>query len=133
MEIAEVVAIGPAHAERLSAAGVATTEDLVERAATRGRRHRLAISTGIRESLLLRWANHVDLMAIDGVGQEYARLLEAAGVSSADELAQRDPKHLAASLADLIAIRGTIRRVPEPGEIAGWIEEASRRTSRVEQ
>jgi len=133
VEIAEVVAIGPAHAERLSAAGVATTEDLVERAASRSGRHRLAISTGIRESLLLRWANHVDLMAIDGIGEDYARLLEAAGVSCADELARRDPRHLSESLADLIASRITMRRVPEPAEIAGWIEEASRRTGRVEQ
>jgi predicted RecB family nuclease len=133
VEIGDVVAIGPAHAERLGVAGVATTEDLIEQAGTRAARHRLAISTGIGESLLLRLTNHVDLMAIDGVGQEYASLLEAAGVSCADELVQRDPQHLSESMADLIASRVTTRHVPDPGEIAYWIAQATRRTDRVEQ
>lgn len=133
MEIADVVAIGPAHAERLGAAGVATTLDLLEQARTRAARRRLAISTGVREALLLRWANHVDLMTIDGIGQDYAALLEAAGVNCAEELARRDPQRLSETMADLIASRVTSRHVPEPGEIASWIAQAQRQQARVEQ
>jgi len=34
--------------------------------------------------------NHADLCRIDGVGSEYADLLEAAGVDTVPELAQRN-------------------------------------------
>ena len=133
MEIADVVAIGPAHAQRLAAAGVATTEDLLEQARTRAARRRLAIGTGVREPLLLRWVNHVDLLTLEGIGQDYAVLLEAAGVSCADELARRDPQRLSETLAELIASRLTMRHVPEPGEVAAWIVEAQQQALRVEQ
>jgi predicted flap endonuclease-1-like 5' DNA nuclease len=133
LEIADVGAIGPVHAAKLGAAGIASTADLIERASTHVARHRLSLDTGIREALLLRWANHVDLMQIEGVGQEYAGLLEAAGVSCTEELAQRDPQRLAESMADLIAARATVRHVPEAGEIGYWVAQAFRRTDRVEQ
>lgn len=133
MEIAEVVAIGAAHAQRLGAAGVATTEDLLAQARTRRARRRLAISTGLAETLLLRWANQVDLLTLDGVSQDYAALLEAAGVNCADELARRDPQQLSATLADLIASRLTMRHVPDPDEVATWIVQAQQQALRVEQ
>jgi hypothetical protein len=131
--IAELGAIDPLQAQRLGAAGVATTADLIGQACTiAGRRH-LAASTGIRESVLLRWINHIDLMEIDGVGHQYAILLEAAGVSSTTDLAQRDPQRLAESMADVIAARNGARRIPAAAEIALWIDEAQHRPKRVEQ
>ena len=45
---------------------------------------------GISSTLILEWVNHVDLMRIKGVGSEYSDLLEAAGVDSPAELAQRN-------------------------------------------
>jgi hypothetical protein len=133
VRIADLGAIGSAHADTLVAAGVETTDDLLQRARSREDRHQLGKDTGIRDSLLLRWTNHAELMAIDGVGHEYATLLEAAGVYCADELGQRDPHRLAESMADLIAARATLRHIPEVGEIAYWIAQAQRRAQRVEQ
>ena len=50
--------------------------------------------TGIGHDLILRWVNHVDLFRIKGVQKRYAELLEASGVDSVPELAQRDPANL---------------------------------------
>lgn len=127
MKIEDVEGIGPAYAGKLAAAGVATTDALLERGATSSGRDKLAAETGISERLLLEWVNHADLMRIDGVGSEYADLLEAAGVDSCAELAQRNAANLAITFQELDAARPNwIRQIPGEKTIAGWIEQAGR-------
>lgn len=127
MKIEDVEGIGPAYAAKLSEAGVATTDALLESAATRGGRHRLAEATGISGTLLLEWVNHADLMRIDGVGSEYADLLEAAGVDSCAELAQRNAANLATTFQELDAARpNTVRQIPSEATVAGWIDQAGK-------
>jgi len=64
-------------------------------------------------------------MRLDGVGSEYADLLEAAGVDSCAELARRNPANLAQTFQELDAARPNwIRRVPGEAMVAGWIEQA---------
>ena len=71
--------------------------------------------------------NHVDLMRLDGVGSEYSDLLEAAGVDSPAELAQRNAANLAQTFQELDAARpNMVRRVPSEETIAGWISQAKR-------
>ena len=66
-------------------------------------------------------------MRVPGVGPQYSDLLEAAGVDSPAELAQRNPANLAITVQEVVAARpGIVRRVPSEAEIAGWIEEAGR-------
>ena len=66
-------------------------------------------------------------MRIDGVGSEYADLLEAAGVDSRAELAQRNAANLATTFLELDAARpNTVRRVPSQATVAAWIEQASK-------
>ena len=126
MKILDVEGIGPQFATKLEAAGVATTDDLLERGATAAGRSGLAATTGISETHLLKWVNHADLMRLDGVGSEYADLLEAAGVDSCAELAQRNASNLATTFQELDAARpNTIRRVPSEATVAGWIDQAS--------
>jgi predicted flap endonuclease-1-like 5' DNA nuclease len=126
MKIEDVEGIGPAFAQKLAAAGVATTDDLLNRGATAAGRSALAGATGISEKFLLEWVNHADLMRLDGVGSEYADLLEAAGVDSCAELAQRNAANLATTFQELDAARpNTIRRVPSEATVAGWIAQAS--------
>lgn len=125
MKIEDVEGIGPAFAEKLIAAGVATTDDLLNRGASSAGRSSLSEATGISERLLLEWVNHADLMRIDGVGSEFADLLEAAGVDSCAELARRNAKNLAETFQELDAARpNTVRRVPSEATIAGWIQQA---------
>lgn len=124
-KIDEVEGIGPAFADKLVAAGVKTTDDLLSAGATAAGRDKLADATGISGKLILEWVNHVDLQRIKGVGSEYSDLLEAAGVDSPAELARRNAANLAATIAEVVAARPNIvRRAPSEAVIQGWIDEA---------
>ena len=132
MKIEEVEGIGPAFAEKLSAVGITTTEDLLARGGKKSERVAIAIETGINEGMLLEWANHVDLMRIKGVGSEFSDMLEAAGVDSPAELAQRNAKNLAETMGELDMARNTTRRIPTESMVADWIEEAKTMERAVE-
>ena len=89
----------PAHAAKLNAAGVKTTDELLAAGATPYGRDKLAETAGISARLILEWTNHCDLMRLNGVGSEYSDLLEAAGVDSPAELANRNAANLTAAMA----------------------------------
>ena len=124
MKIEDVEGIGGAYAEKLISVGIRTTDDLLMAGGSAGGREKVAGQTGISGKLLLEWVNHVDLMRINGVGSEYADLLEAAGVDSAAELAQRNAKNLAETFQELDAARNTVRNIPTEAVIQRWIDEA---------
>jgi len=122
--IADIEGIGPSYAEKLSAHGITTTDKLLEAGASKSGREGIAAGTGISETLILEWVNHADLYRIKGVGSEYADLLEAAGVDSVPELAQRNGANLAVKLAEVNEAKSLVRRVPTESEVEGWITEA---------
>jgi len=125
MKTEEVEGIGPIEAEKLSLAGIATAEALLEMGAKPGGRAAIEKATGISQDNILKWVNRVDLMRIKGVGSEYSDLLEAAGVDSPAELAQRNAANLATTFQEVDAARpDMVRRVPSESEVAGWIAEA---------
>jgi len=125
MKIEEIEGIGPVYAAKLGEAGVRTTDDLLEQGASASGREKLAVASGLSTGQVLGWVNHVDLMRLDGVGSEYADLLEAAGVDSCTELARRNPANLAQTFAELDAARpNTVRRVPGETTVAKWVEQA---------
>jgi predicted flap endonuclease-1-like 5' DNA nuclease len=124
MKVEEIEGIGPAYAAQLNEAGVATSEQLLERAGPKAGRDALAAATGISGKLLLDWANACDLMRIRGIGAQFSDLLEAAGVDSAAELARRNPAALATTFGELNAARTTTRRAPTEAMVADWIEQA---------
>jgi predicted flap endonuclease-1-like 5' DNA nuclease len=125
MKIIDVEGIGAANAAKLEAAGVATTEDLLSTGGSARGREVLAAATGISAKHLLEWVNHADLMRLDGVGSEYADLLEAAGVDSPAELANRNAANLATTFQEVVAARPSlVRRIPSEETVAGWIAQA---------
>jgi predicted flap endonuclease-1-like 5' DNA nuclease len=125
MKIAEIEGIGDVQAGKLATAGVTTTDQLLQWGANSAGRKSLADTTGISGDLILEWVNHVDLMRITGVGSEYSDLLEAAGVDSPSELAQRNAANLATTFQEVVAARpGIVRRIPSESEVAGWIAES---------
>jgi predicted flap endonuclease-1-like 5' DNA nuclease len=124
MKVEDIEGIGPAHAATLQSAGISTSDQLLERAGPKSGRESLAASSGISAKLLLEWANACDLMRIKGIGAQFSDLLEAAGVDSAAELAQRNPASLAATFAELNAARATTRRAPTEAMVSDWIAQA---------
>jgi predicted flap endonuclease-1-like 5' DNA nuclease len=133
MKIEDVEGIGATYAAKLQAAGVQTTDDLLAAGAKPSGRDKLAASTGISGKLILEWVNHTDLMRLDGVGSEYSDLLEAAGVDSPAELAQRNAGNLAETLKELDAARpNVVRRVPSEATVSAWIAQAKKLPKIVE-
>ncbi len=124
--ISEIEGIGGVNADRLKAAGIDTVEELLREGGAAAGRRTLAGKTGIDESRLLEWVNRADLMRIKGVGSEFGDLLEAAGVDTVLELAQRNAANLHAKLAEVNEAKKMVRRVPSLSEVEGWIGEAGR-------
>lgn len=122
--IRELADITTAAAARLQEIGVTTTEQLLSRASDPAARTALAEQIGASAQQVLAWANEADLMRIPDLGQGYTALLEAAGVETLAELAARNADLLSTRIAEVNAELGITERLPSPGEIAGWIEQA---------
>lgn len=122
--VIDIEGIGPAYQASLAKAGVQTVEALLEKGATRKGRAELAKTSGISETLILKWVNHADLFRVRGVAGQYAELLEAAGVDTVTELARRKAENLQTAMAKVNGEKKLVRVVPEPSQIAKWIEEA---------
>ncbi|MGD8700313.1 MAG: DUF4332 domain-containing protein [Gemmatimonadales bacterium] len=125
-KIADIEGIGASYAKKLSAAGITTTDKLLEQCKSPKARKQLAGSTGISEKLVLEWANHADLYRIKGVGQEYSDLLEAAGVDTVPELGNRNAANLYAQMKEVNAKKKLTRQVPSEKQVAGWIAQAKK-------
>lgn len=123
-KIEEIEGIGPVIGEKMRSAGVNNTDALLENTKTKKQRQTLAETTGVSEKLILRFANMADLFRIHGVGQEYAELLEAAGVDTVPELAQRNAENLTAKMQEVNEEKKLVRRVPTLSEVEKWVAEA---------
>ncbi len=125
-KIEDVEGIGEVYGKQLREAGIKDTDALLAATGTPKERQELAEKTGLSAKRILTWANMVDLYRVDGIGSEYSELLEAAGVDTVPELAQRSPTNLAKALADINASKKLTRRVPGESEVAKWIEQAKK-------
>jgi small subunit ribosomal protein S2 len=123
-DIEEIEGIGPAFAEKLRGADVSSIDALLEKGATPEGRSTLVEQTGIDAVRVLRWVNHADLIRVVGIGPEFAELLEASGVDSVPELAQRNVENLVTALTETNDARSLVRRVPGASEVTDWIEQA---------
>src|SRR5262245_61859834 len=124
--IKDIEGIGPQYADKLAEAGIRTTEKLLETAASKKGRDDLAAETGISAKMLLEWVNRADLFRIKGVGEEFSDLLEAAGVDSPTELAQRKAENLHATLVELNEKKKLVRQTPALIQIETYIAEAKK-------
>jgi predicted flap endonuclease-1-like 5' DNA nuclease len=122
--IIDIEGIGETYAAKLKEQGVATTEALLKACAGPKDRQALAEKTGISETLILKWANRADLYRIKGVGSEFSDLLEAAGVDTVPELAQRKAENLYTKMTEVNTAKSLVRRMPTQEQVGGWIEQA---------
>lgn len=125
-KIIDVEGIGPKYTEKLTKAGVSTTGGLLKAGATPKGRKDLAEKAGIGDALILEWVNHVDLYRIKGVGSEYSDLLEAAGVDTIPELAQRKASNLTEKMAAVNLEKKLVRKLPVEAQVADWIAQAKK-------
>jgi predicted flap endonuclease-1-like 5' DNA nuclease len=118
--------VGDKYMAELKRAGIGTAEALLMRGATPQGRKAISEKSGISEKLLLEWVNHVDLFRIKGVGEEYADLLEEAGVDTVPELAQRVPQNLLEKMIEINASKKLVRQMPTLQKVYYWVEQAKK-------
>lgn len=120
----DIEGIGEKYATKLREVGVRSVEDLLNKGAAPAGRKELATKAGVKPELILEWVNHADLFRIKGVGSEYADLLEAAGVDTVKELAQRSATNLYKKLDEVNQKKNLVRRLPTEKQVGDWVSQA---------
>jgi len=124
--VTQIDGLGEDDIKALKAAGVRTTERLLEEAKTPRGRKLLCGRTGIAEKRLLGFANAADHMRIKGMGKGYVGLLRAVGVVTVRELKYRNPAKLAKSMAEANKKRKLVRFLPSEKLVVRWVEHAKK-------
>lgn len=123
-KLSEIESIGEVYQGKLNAAGVTCIEDFLNKGADKKGRKKIADDSGISEKMILKWANRADLSRIKGVSTQYADLLEAAGVDTVPELAQRKPDNLQAKMKEVNEDKKLVRQLPSLSQVQGWVTQA---------
>jgi predicted flap endonuclease-1-like 5' DNA nuclease len=123
-KLIKIEGIGEIYASKLEQVGVPTIEALLEKGSTPAGRQELVTKTDISATLILEWVNRADLVRVKGIGEEYADLLEAAGVDTVPELAQRNAQNLYQKLGQVNAEKRLVRRMPALSQVGDWISQA---------
>jgi predicted flap endonuclease-1-like 5' DNA nuclease len=123
-KLVEIEGIGETYAKKLEGIGISTVQALLDKGASPKGRKEIAEQADVSEKLVLRWANRADLARVKGIGEEYADLLEVAGVDTAPELAQRNAANLHARMAEANDAKNLVRKLPSEAQVKGWIEQA---------
>lgn len=123
-KIIDIQGVGDVYAQKLNAAGLKTTDDLLDLCKTPKGRKGLEETTGISSKLILTWTNHADLYRVSGIGPQFAELLEASGVDTVRELGHRVPENLQKKLEEVNAAKHLTNRVPSVRELQKMVEEA---------
>jgi predicted flap endonuclease-1-like 5' DNA nuclease len=130
--VADIKGIGSTYTKKLKNKGINTTDDLLEAGATKKGRKELAEKTGIAERSILEWVNKADLFRIQGIGEEYSDLLEAAGVDTVVELSRRNPENLHTTLMGINEVKSLVKRVPNLNSVEDWVNQAKNLPRKVE-
>ena len=124
--LVRIEGIGETYADKLANARIGTTQTLLKRGATRKGRKEIAKLAGVDGKKILNWVNRADLFRINGVGEEYSDLLEASGVDTVLELAQRNADHLFEKMVEVNTRRNLVRRTPSLSVVKEWIRQAKK-------
>lgn len=121
-----VEGIGKTYAGKLRKAGIRSTNSLLKLGGKPAGRKQIAKDTGISAKLVLEWVNHVDLFRVNGIGEEFADLLEEAGVDTVVELGKRKAKNLHEAILKTNDKKNLVRRVPGLDQLEEWIKQAKK-------
>jgi predicted flap endonuclease-1-like 5' DNA nuclease len=123
-KLVDIEGIGDAYAAKLMSAGITSLENLLEKGSTMKGRKEIEDTTSISGKLILRWINMADLFRIKGIGEQYSDLLEAAGVDTVPELAQRKAENLYKKMVEVNDSKNLVRVTPSLSSVEKWVAEA---------
>ena len=110
----------------IEAQGIKTVEALLEACSTSKGRKGLATSTGLDEKDILTWTNRADLARVKGIATQNADLLEAAGVDTVPELAQRNPENLHAAILEENNKNKIVSKMASINQVKDWVDQAKK-------
>lgn len=119
-------------AAKLTKAGVATTEDLLQKAAKPKDRKALAKASGLSGAAVMDLARRCDLLRIKGVGPEMVLLLEASGVTSVADLAKKEAPALTAAADKANKAKKITEKPPTEPQFKDWIDQAKQLPAVIE-
>lgn len=123
-KLTEIEGIGPVMAQKLTAAGVKTQEQLLEMGCRPAGRLRIAKASGLSTKQILAFVNRADLARVRGIGEEYADLLEHCGVDTVMALARRNAGNLVMRMNDINQAKKLVRSTPSETAVTNWIKHA---------
>jgi predicted flap endonuclease-1-like 5' DNA nuclease len=126
MSIEKIEGIGSVNAKKLAKAGVRGVGGLLTKGATPKGREEVAAASGLSTAVILKWVNMADLFRIKGIGTQYSELLEAAGVDTVKELAQRNADNLHTAMIETNNRKKLVRQVPALENVRDWVAQAKK-------
>jgi chlorosome envelope protein I len=126
VDLASLEGIKEEHAIKLIKAGVKSFDNLLERGKDRNGRKELSGATGIGESDILTLVNRADLARIKGIGFSWSELLEASGVDTVPELAQRNPSNLYVKMQEVNKLKKLVHQLPSGEQVKAWVDQAKK-------
>jgi predicted flap endonuclease-1-like 5' DNA nuclease len=125
-KLTNIEGVGEAYARKLRAADISSITKLLEEGATPKGRKKIAIQSGLSDTLISKWVNHADLFRVKGIGSEYAELLEISGVDTVVELAQRNPTNLHQKMTSVNQEKRLVRKLPALVQVEKWVTQAKK-------
>lgn len=119
--------IGPKSESKLKKAGIKSSADLAAASDIKA----LSETTEIPEATLRLWKAMAVLLPVKGIGPQFAEVLARTGVTSLKDLANCEPKKLAARIEALVESKAVtiVGATVTPARIKGWIEQAQELTA----
>lgn len=120
-KVQDVEGIGETFAEQLARLGIEDTVDLWHADA-----EQVGEALDVSPKTVTLWQRMAELMAINGVGPQYAELLARSGIHSVDELAEAEAEDVVEAIETkqkdlLVRIQGNVIRAER---VQGWIDAA---------
>ena len=122
--IAGLESLGFVVSDKLGSAGIFTCPELLERGKTPAGRKKLAEQCDLSTKEILTLVNYADLCRVNGIDITIAKLLEASGVDTVPELAQRNPDNLHKKMLEINKKENILRPEPPAEKVSNWISEA---------
>jgi len=125
--MAKIVKIGwipEEQARKLGSVGISTPQDLLNLCNDPENLQQVAQLTGIRLRTIKKWCKNASINRIDGVGTQYAGLLNATGVGSVIELAQSIPQSLHREMAEKNSTLNLVQKLPSQTLVGKWVVQA---------
>jgi predicted flap endonuclease-1-like 5' DNA nuclease len=124
--IESIEGIGEGFGNRLKADGISTTEALLELCVSDAGVERVCKCVDLDEGTVRNWGTMADLMRIKGLGGQWAELMWRAGVTSVQDLAQREIEPLRARMREVNDEEHRVAELPGEKRVAKFLEDAAR-------